>query len=403
MARGRKMASYSWRGVDPQGRLVSGVMEANGEAGVATYLRRHGIKPQRIRKERPIGFLRNQVKDRELALFTRQLATLIKAGIPLVMALEKIAESSDAPRLQKLITSVRNDIAEGLGFTDALRKHPRHFDSLYCGLVQVGEQSGALDTILARLASYLEKRETVKAKVRSALIYPAFIFFVAFAVMGILLIYVIPALKEVFDSMGAQLPGPTRAVIALSNFAIHYGWAIVIAMGLLAWLFFYFKKRSLPFQKFIDRFSLKIPIIGGILRKAAIARFSRTFATTFGAGVPLSDALGVVGGATGNWVYQDATRFIQHTVSEGRSIAAAMDMTKVFPPFVVQMAAMGEESGELENMMANVAEYHEDEVDRAVDGLASLLEPIIIVIFGLMVGGLVVSMYLPIFQMAQNF
>jgi len=403
MAKAKKTRPYIWQGVDPQGRLVSGVMEANGEAVVATHLRRQGIKPQRIRKERSIPGLQRGVKGRDLTLFTRQLATLIRAGIPIVTALEKIAASSESPKLKKVITAVRDDIASGLSLTDALKKHPRQFDTLYCSLVQVGEQTGSLDTVLGRLANYLEKRETIKGKVRSALVYPAFIFLVAIGVMTVMLVYVIPALKGVFESVGAQLPAPTRAVLALSDFMVHYGWAIVAAIAFLVWLFFYFKRKSIRFQKFVDRLLLKIPIIGDILRKAAIARFSRTFATTFAAGVPLSEALGAVSGATGNWVYHDATRLIQQAVSEGRSIAAAMDMTKVFPPFVVQMAAMGEESGELENMMANVAEFHEGEVDRAVANLASLLEPIIIVIVGLMVGSLVVSMYLPIFQMAQNF
>jgi type IV pilus assembly protein PilC len=403
MAKAKKTRPYIWQGIDPQGRLVSGVMEANGEAVVATHLRRQGIKPQRIRKERSIPGLQRGVKGRDLTLFTRQLATLIRAGIPIVTALEKIAASSESPKLKKVITAVRDDIASGLSLTDALKKHPRQFDTLYCSLVQVGEQTGSLDTVLGRLANYLEKRETIKGKVRSALVYPAFIFLVAIGVMTVMLVYVIPALKGVFESVGAQLPAPTRAVLALSDFMVHYGWAIVAAIAFLVWLFFYFKRKSIRFQKFVDRLLLKIPIIGDILRKAAIARFSRTFATTFAAGVPLSEALGAVSGATGNWVYHDATRLIQQAVSEGRSIAVAMDMTKVFPPFVVQMAAMGEESGELENMMANVAEFHEGEVDRAVANLASLLEPIIIVIVGLMVGSLVVSMYLPIFQMAQNF
>jgi type IV pilus assembly protein PilC len=388
---------FEWEGRDKNGKIVRGEMRAGGEAVVNASLRRQGIMVTKVRKRRTSGG--RSIKQKDIAIFTRQLATMMKAGVPLLQAFDIVARGASNPRMTKLLTDIRGDVETGTSLSAAFRKHPMHFDSLYCNLVEAGEAGGILEALLDRLAIYQEKTMALKSKIKSALMYPVAVIVVAFVVLTVIMIWVIPAFKEVFRSFGADLPAPTLVVIALSEFFVKYWWAI---FGLLfGGLYFFFEawKRSEKVQMAMDRLLLKIPIFGDLINKSVIARWTRTLSTMFAAGVPLVEALDSVGGASGNMVYQQATEQIQRDVSTGSALTTSMTATGVFPTMVLQMSAIGEESGSLDHMLGKAAEFYEEEVDDMVKGLSSLMEPFIIVILGVLIGGIVVSMYLPIFKL----
>ena len=398
-ARAPKELIFEWEGKDKNGKAVRGEMRAGGESAVSASLRRQGILVGKIRKRRTSGG--RSIKQKDIAIFTRQLATMMKAGVPLLQSFDIVARGSTNPRLTKLLTDIRNDVETGTSLSAAFRRHPMHFDALYCNLVEAGEAGGILEALLDRLAIYQEKTLALKSKIKSALMYPIAVLVVAFVVLTVIMIFVIPAFKEVFSSFGADLPAPTLAVIAMSEFFVSWWWAI---FGLLfGGLYFFFQawKRSEKMQVFMDRLLLKIPVFGNLIDKSVIARWTRTLSTMFAAGVPLVEALDSVGGASGNAVYRIATEQIQKDVSTGSALTASMTSTGVFPTMVLQMAAIGEESGSLDHMLAKCAEFYEEEVDDMVKGLSSLMEPFIIVILGVLIGGIVVSMYLPIFKLGQ--
>jgi type IV pilus assembly protein PilC len=397
LAKPSKEAIFEWEGRDKNGKVVRGEIRAGGEAVVSASLRRQGILVNKIKKRRTSGG--RSIKQKDIAIFTRQLATMMKAGVPLLQAFDIVARGATNPRLTKLLNDIRSDVETGTSLSSAFRKHPLHFDALYCNLVEAGEAGGILEALLDRLALYQEKTLAIKQKIKSALMYPIAVIVVAFVVLTVIMIWVIPAFEDVFKSFGAELPAPTRAVIAMSKFFVSYWWAI---FGLLfGGLYFFFEswKRSEKMQKAMDRLLLKVPIFGELVEKSVIARWTRTLATMFAAGVPLVEALDSVGGASGNAVFAEATEQIQKDVSTGSALTAAMTATGVFPTMVLQMAAIGEESGSLDHMLSKAAEFYEDEVDEMVKGLSSLMEPIIIVILGVLIGGIVVSMYLPIFKL----
>ena len=390
---------FEWEGKDRTGKLVRGELRAGGEAAVSASMRRQGIMVTKVRKRRISGG--SSIKQRDIAIFTRQLSTMMKAGVPLLQAFDIVARGSTNPRMTRLLNEIRGDVETGTSLSSAFRKHPQHFDALYCNLVEAGEAGGILEELLARLALYQEKTIAIKQKVKSALIYPTSVIVVAFAVLTVIMIFVIPSFKEVFTSFGAELPAPTLAVMAMSDFFIHYWWLI---FGLLfggAYIFFQSWKRSEKMQFFMDRMLLRMPIFGDLVMKSVVARWTRTLSTMFAAGVPLVEALDSVGGASGNAVFQEATEQIQKDVSTGSALTTSMQTTGVFPTMVIQMCAIGEESGSLDQMLGKAAEFYEDEVDEAVKGLSSLMEPFIIVILGTLIGGIVVSMYLPIFKLGQ--
>jgi type IV pilus assembly protein PilC len=341
------------------------------------------------------------IKQKEIALFTRQLATMLKAGVPLLQSFEIVARGSNNPRMTRLLTDIRNDVETGTSLSSAFRKHPLQFDSLYCNLIEAGEAAGILETLLERLASYQEKTLEIKAKVRSALVYPTSVLIVAFIVVSIIMLWVIPAFKDIFKNFGADLPLPTLMVIAMSETFVHYWWAIFGVLIGGSYMFMQTWKRSERMQMGMDRLVLKLPIFGELLHKASVARWSRTLSTMFAAGVPLVEALDSVGGASGNRVFQVATDQIQRSVATGAALTASMQTTGIFPNMVLQMSAIGEESGSLDAMLGKVADFYEAEVDEAVKSLSSLMEPIIIVFLGTLIGGIVVSMYLPIFKLGQ--
>jgi len=389
---------FTWAGTDSQGRKVTGEMEAQGPAYIRSILRREGINPRSVRKK-PKSLFSKKIKPKDISIASRQLATMLGAGLPIAQSYKAIAEGTDQPKVREIFGAVRLDVESGTALSEALQKFPRQFDSLYTSLVAVGERSGNLDDLMDKVALYMENIEEIKAKVKGAMWYPAAVLAVGFIVTVLLLVFVIPQFEDLFSSFGASLPALTAIVIELSRsfrdlwlqiFGIIAGVIIIISMSY---------RRSEAMRHRVDRIALRLPIFGIILRKAAISRFARTLATMFGSGVPLVEGLESVAGATGNRVYSDACMSIREVVSGGQSLSSAMSQTGLFPPMVLQMTSTGEESGELENMLNKAADFYEREVREAVDNMSKLIEPIMISILGGLVGTLVVAMYLPIFKM----
>ena len=394
-----KEVTFQWEGRDRAGKTIRGEMRAGGEAVVTTTLRRQGIAVVKVRKQR---YKRGKkVTDRDITMFTRQLSTMMKAGVPLLQAFDIVAKGTDNKSVAKLFIDIKGDVETGTSLSQAFRKYPLYFDQLFCNLVGAGEQAGILDDLLDRLAMYKEKMQAIKGKIKSALFYPIAVLGVAAIVVVVIMLFVIPSFKSVFSNFGADLPTPTLVVIAMSDFFTAY-WYIIF--GVLFGIFYFMKQawqRSPAVQMAMDRLMLKLPVFGDVLRKATIARWLRTLSTMFAAGVPLVEALDSVGGAAGNIVYLQATKKIQQEVSTGTGLTVAMQNAKVFPNMVLQMAAIGEESGALDSMLGKSADIYEREVDDAVEALSSLMEPLIMVVLGTVIGGLVVAMYLPIFKMGQ--
>ncbi len=395
-----KQITYLWEGKDKKGKVLKGEMRASGEAVVNATLRRQGITVTKVKKQSAFAS-KGKISDKDITLFTRQLATMMKAGVPLLQAFDIVGKGHNNPAVAKLLGDIKADVETGSSLSAAFRKYPLYFDALFCNLVGAGEQAGILDTLLDRLATYKEKIQAIKSKIKSALTYPISIIVVAFVITAVIMIFVIPAFKELFSSFGADLPGPTVAVMAISDIFVEWWWAIFGSIGFGLWFFFYTWKRSEKMQSTMDRLMLKMPIFGELIRKATIARFARTLSTMFAAGVPLVEALDSVAGAAGNRVYYDATKRIQSEISTGTSLTVAMQNAQVFPNMVLQMTAIGEESGALDSMLSKVADFFEAEVDDAVAAISSLMEPVIMVVLGVLIGGLVIAMYLPIFKMGQ--
>lgn len=392
-----KEFNYAWEGTDKAGKKIKGEMRGAGPVVITSALRRQGIKVTKIKKTRVSG----NITDKDITLFTRQMATMMKSGVPLLQAFDIVGKGHSNAALSRLILNVKADVETGSNLADAFRKYPLHFDALYCNLVGAGEAAGILDGILDRLATYKEKIQAIKGKIKSALFYPTSIIVVAFIITAIIMIFVIPAFKNLFEGFGAELPAPTLIVMAVSDFFVAYWWAIFGILGGSIYAFFYAWKRSLPMQRIMDRFMLKLPIFGEVIRKATIARWSRTLSTMFAAGVPLVESLDSVAGAAGNFVYYEATKKIQFEVSTGNSLMSSMANTAVFPNMVIQMVAIGEEAGSLDSMLGKIADFYEAEVDDAVAALSSLMEPMIMVVLGTLIGGMVIAMYLPIFKMGM--
>jgi type IV pilus assembly protein PilC len=397
LAKAGKEIIFEWEGKDRNGKVVRGEMRAGGLSVVNASLRRQGILVSKVKKRRTSGG--RAIKQRDIAIFTRQLATMMKAGVPLLQSFDIVARGSTNPRMTKLLTDIRSDVETGTSLSSAFRKHPLYFDPLYCNLVEAGEAGGILEALLDRLAIYQEKTMAIKSKIKSALMYPVAVIIVAFIVLTVIMIFVIPAFEDVFKSFGGELPFPTQVVIAMSKFFVTWWWAIFSVLGGGLYFFFESWRRSEKMQMFMDRLMLKIPVFGELINKSVIARWTRTLSTMFAAGVPLVEALDSVGGASGNAVYARATEQIQKDVSTGSALTTSMTTAAVFPTMVLQMTAIGEESGSLDHMLAKAAEFYEEEVDEMVKGLSSLMEPFIIVILGVLIGGIVVSMYLPIFKL----
>ena len=388
---------FNWEGVDKNNKTIRGDLRAASETVVTTTLRRQGIRVVKVKRLSLRGG--GTVKDRDITFFTRQLSTMMRAGVPLLQSFDIVARGHSNPRFSRMLLDIKGQVEAGTSLSQAFRRHPMHFDGLYCNLVAAGEQAGVLDTVLDRLATYKEKILAIKGKIKSALFYPAMVITVAAVVVTVIMVFVIPSFKEVFASFGASLPGPTLVVISISDFFVAY-WYLVAGLVVGAIVGSWFLWKRVPaFRRIFDRLSLRIPVIGKVLRQAAIARWSRTLATMFAAGVPLVDALDSVSGAAGNQVYADATRRIRTDVSTGTSLSGAMIATDVFPNMVLQMTQIGEESGSLDGMLNKVADFYEREVDDAVTALSSLMEPILMVFLGVVVGGLVIAMYLPIFKL----
>jgi type IV pilus assembly protein PilC len=392
-------APFTWEGTDRTGKKVKGKVVSTSEAAVRSELRRQGVVPTRVRKQSMLFRKQGKVTAADIAIFSRQLATMMTAGIPLVQSFDIVGAGHENPAMQKLILAIKGDVEGGTSLHEALAKHPLHFDDLFVSLVAAGEQAGALETLLDKIATYKEKTEAIKKKIKKALFYPCAVVVVAIVVTAILLIYVIPEFESLFQGFGADLPAFTRFVIDISKFVQSTGWLLLIAIVGGIWGFFEAKKRNRGVQHAFDRAMLKIPILGTILNKSAIARYARTLSTTFAAGVPLVEALNSVAGATGNIVYESAVLKMRDEVATGQRLQRAMENTNLFPNMVNQMIAVGEESGSLDSMSAKVADFYEEEVDNAVDSMSSLLEPLIMAILGVLVGGLVIAMYLPIFKM----
>ncbi|MBV2234595.1 MAG: type II secretion system F family protein [Sterolibacterium sp.] len=389
--------TFTWEGRDKTGKLIRGEIRAGGEALVRSTLRRQGVLVSKIQKQK-IAKL-GKVTDKDITLFTRQLATMMKAGVPLLQAFEIVSKGASNPAVGKLLASIKADVETGSSLNAAFRKHPLYFDGLFCNLVGAGEQAGILDSLLDRLATYKEKILAIKSKIKSAMFYPVSIIIVAFIIVAVIMIFVIPAFKEVFSNFGADLPAPTMILIAISDFFVEY-WFLIFG-GIFGALYGFFAawKRSKSLQIAMDRLMLRLPVFGDLVRKATVARWTRTLSTMFAAGVPLVEALDSVGGASGNHVYVVATHEIKHEVSTGQSLTVAMQNTELFSSMVIQMVAIGEESGQLDSMLSKVADFFEAEVDDAVDALSSLMEPMIMVVLGTLIGGMVVAMYLPIFKL----
>lgn len=390
---------FEWEGKDRKGKTVRGETRAVSENVVGVTLRRQGITPLKIRKRRMLSG--KKIRPKDIAIFTRQLATMMKAGVPLLQAFDIVGRGNPNPSVARLLNEVRSDVETGTSLSTAFRKHPLYFNALYCNLVEAGEAAGILEDLLDRLATYMEKTEAIKSKVKSALMYPTAVVVVAFIVVTVIMIFVIPAFKEVFSSFGADLPAPTLLVIALSEFFVAYWWLLFGVIGGGLYFFFQAWQRSVAVQRVMDRVLLKIPVFGTLVEKSTVARWTRTLATMFAAGVPLVEALDSVGGASGNTLYADATEKIQQEVSTGTSLTIAMTNANLFPSMVLQMCAIGEEAGSIDHMLGKAADFYEQEVDDMVAGLSSLLEPIIIVFLGSVIGGIVVAMYLPIFKLGQ--
>ncbi|MGZ9242860.1 MAG: type II secretion system F family protein [Candidatus Binatia bacterium] len=394
-----KESIYTWEGKDKSGKTVRGELRAGGEAIVNVTLRRQGVMVTKVKKK--VTRRGKKITDKDISLFTRQLATMMKAGVPLLQSFDIVGKGHSNPSMARLIMDLRSDIETGTSLNNAFRKYPLYFDPLFCNLVGAGEQAGILEDLLTRLAIYKEKTLAIKAKIKSALMYPISILAIAFVVTAVIMIWVVPAFKSVFQSFGANLPAPTLMVMAISEFFVQW-WYLIFGI-IFGSLYFFFQawQRSLKVQRFMDVTLLKLPIFGDVIRKATIARWTRTLATMFAAGVPLVEALDSVGGASGNAVYLDATRKIQNEVSTGTSLTASMQNANVFPNLVTQMVQIGEESGSLDAMLGKVADFYEEEVDEAVGALSSLMEPLIMVILGVLIGGLVIAMYLPIFKLGS--
>lgn len=392
-----KESAFLWEGKNKDGKAVRGEMRAASESVVQTTLRRQGITNTKVKKLRFKSG--GKITDKDISLFTRQLATMMKSGVPLLQAFDIVGRGHSNPAVGKLLLDIKADVETGSSLSQAFRKYPLQFDALYCNLVAAGEAAGILDTLLDRLATYKEKILAIKSKIKSALFYPIAVIVVAFIITAVIMIFVIPAFKDVFKSFGADLPAPTLLVIAISDFFVAYWWAIFGAIGGGLYFFFESWKRSEKVQMFMDRSLLRLPIFGDIIRKSVIARWTRTLATMFAAGVPLVESLESVGGAAGNHVYKVATRQIQSEVATGTSLTMSMQNVNLFPNMVTQMVAIGEESGALDSMLSKVADFFEAEVDDAVEAMSSLMEPMIMVVLGTLIGGMVVAMYLPIFKL----
>ena len=394
-----KDAVFEWEGKDRNGKQVRGEIRAVGENQVKSSLRRQGVTPTKIKKRRMSSG--KTIKSKDLAIFTRQLSTMMKAGVPLLQAFDIVGRGNPNPSVTKLLNDIRNDVETGTSLSTAFRKYPMYFDNLYCNLVEAGEAAGILDQLLDRLAVYMEKTEAIKSKIKSALMYPITVLIVAFVVVSVIMIFVVPSFKQVFTSFGGELPGPTLMVIAMSEFFVSYWYLIFGGLGGGVYFFLQAWKRDVRVQSFMDRLMRKLPIFGVLVEKSCIARWTRTLSTMFAAGVPLVEALDSVGGAAGNIVYAEATLKIQQEVSTGTALTAAMTNANLFPSMVLQMCAIGEESGSIDHMLGKCADFYEAEVDDMVAGISSLMEPIIIVVLGTVIGGIVVAMYLPIFKLGQ--
>jgi type IV pilus assembly protein PilC len=396
-----KEATYLWEGTDKKGKRIKGEMKASGEGFVSATLRRQGITVLKIKKQSAFSRTGGKVTAKDITLFTRQLATMMKAGVPLLQAFDIVGKGHNNPAVAKLLADIKADVETGSSLAAAFRKYPLYFDNLYCNLVNAGEQAGILESLLDRLATYMEKTQAVISKIKSALFYPVSIIVVAVVITAVIMIFVIPAFKDLFANFGATLPTPTLVVIAMSDFTVKWWWAIFGSLGLGGWFFFYTWKRSAKMQAIMDRLMLKLPLFGHLVQISTIARFARTLSTMFAAGVPLVESLDSVAGACGNRVYYEATKKIQSEVSTGTSLTVAMQNSNVFPNMVIQMVQIGEEAGSLDAMLGKVADFYEQELDDAVEALSSLMEPIIMVVLGTLIGGLVVAMYLPIFKMGE--
>ncbi len=394
-----KEFNFTWEGKDKSGKIVKGELRAGGEAVVQATLRRQGILVSKVKKQKAGSG--GKVTEKDVSLFTRQMATMMKAGVPLLQAFDIVGKGHANPAVARLLGELKMEVETGSSLASAFRKYPAHFDALFCNLVSAGEQAGILETLLDRLASYKEKIIAIKSKIKAALFYPIAIIVVAFIITAIIMIFVIPSFKQVFTAFGADLPAPTLFVMAISDAFVKYWYLIFggIFGGLYSFLSLW--KRSVPVQIAMDRLLLKAPVFGDLVRKSTIARWTRTLSTMFAAGVPLVEALDSVGGASGNFVYVLATKEIQNKVSTGTSLTVAMQESNVFPSMVIQMCSIGEESGALDSMLSKVADFFEAEVDDAVEALSSLMEPLIMVVLGTLIGGMVIAMYLPIFKMGQ--
>lgn len=397
-----KTSVFSWEGTDRKGGKIKGELSGTNTALVKAQLRKQGINPTKVRKK-GISLLSKgkKIKPMDIALFTRQMATMMGSGVPLLQSFDIIGEGFDNPNMRKLVEEIKQEVAAGNSLANSLRKKPLYFDDLYCNLVDAGEQSGALETLLDRVATYKEKTESLKAKIKKAMTYPIAVVVVAIIVSAILLIKVVPQFQSVFANFGAELPAFTRMVISISEVLQKWWFVVLIALFVAAFVIRSFHRRSEKFRDSVDRAALKVPVVGDILYKSAVARYARTLSTTFAAGVPLVEALDSVSGATGNVVFRNAVNKIKQDVSSGTQLNFSMRTTGVFPSMAVQMAAIGEESGSLDNMLDKVASYYEEEVDNAVDNLTTLMEPMIMAVLGVLVGGLIIAMYLPIFQLGN--
>ncbi|KAB2312536.1 type II secretion system F family protein [Betaproteobacteria bacterium SCN2] len=396
-----KDATYIWEGKDKKGKKLSGQMLAPGEALVSAQLRRQGITVTKVRKQSALFAKTGKIREKDITLFTRQLAVMMKAGVPLLQAFDIVGRGAANPAVQRLLAEVKADIEKGNSMHVAFSKHPKHFDKLFVNLVEAGEAAGILEDVLDRLATYKEKILAIKGKIKSALFYPAAVLVVAFIVTAAIMIFVIPAFKELFTGFGADLPGPTLLVMKMSDFFVEYWYLIFGGIGAAIYGFMQLWKRSRKVQRIMDRLMLRLPIFGPVIEKATIARWTRTLSTMFAAGVPLVEALDSVGGAAGNQLYVEATEKIRAEVATGSSLTVAMQGTNRFPNMVLQMTSIGEESGALDSMLAKVADFYEREVDDAVEAISSLIEPMIMVVLGTLIGGLVIAMYLPIFKMGE--
>jgi type IV pilus assembly protein PilC len=392
-----KESTFLWTGKNKAGKIIRGEQRAVSEAVVNATLRRQGILVTKIAKQKFRGG--GKVSEKDIALFTRQLATMMKSGVPLLQTFDIVGRGHDNPAVGKLLLDIKSDVETGSSLSQAFRKFPLYFDQLYCNLVAAGEQAGILEALLDRLAMYKEKMLAIKSKIKSALFYPVAIIIVAFIITAVIMIFVIPAFKQVFTSFGADLPAPTLIVMAISDVFVEYWWAIFGGLFGGIYAFFYAWKRSEALQIAMDRLLLRVPLFGPLIKKSVIARWTRTLSTMFAAGVPLVESLDSVGGAAGNYVYKLGTKQIQSEVSTGTSLTSAMTSSQLFPNMVVQMVSIGEESGALDSMLGKVADFFEAEVDDAVDALSSLMEPIIMVVLGTLIGGMVIAMYLPIFKL----